>query len=92
MRKADVAVVKVSICNMAREWHELEFEEREIYFQWIWTLMDEGRLFFEDMEEVEAYAKEMYRCDVDHTRRDPNLLRPGDDDPFQDLDVDFQDY
>lgn len=75
---------------MAREWHELQFEEREIYFQWIWTLMDEGKVHFDNMDDVEAYAKEMYRCDVDQTPRDINLLRPSDDDPFQDLDIDFK--
>ena len=83
MRKADVAVVKVSICDMARQWNELEFDEREIYFQWIWILMDDGILYFEDLDEVEAYAKKMYLCDVDQKEKD---------DPFKGLDINFQEY
>jgi len=75
----------------AKEWRELDFEEREIYFQWIWILMDDGKLHFDNMDDIEAYAKEMYMCDVDQTP-DHLLKKKRDDDDFKGLDVNWQDY
>ena len=51
--------------------------------------MDDGKLHFDNMDDIEAYAKEMYMCDVDQT---PDHLKKRDDDDFKGLDVNWQDY